>query len=204
MATTKIRQSPKLPAEKRRQQLLASAHRLFREHGYLGTSTEEIARHAGLTKGALYFHFKSKEDILFALVKAMVEDHKKVLASLPTPFTPSKFVELHTSLRSHSRFMEFRSLLDIMGQALRIPRIRKYMNAEYRRTVKLLARQFQPAYGLTPKESEQLAVMLMAMSDGLSVRCCLDERLVDMKTQLRLLRSLFDRVEAGELKCDKD
>ncbi len=55
----RIRQSPKRPAGERRDQLLRAAHELFLRQGYRATSTDEIARRAGLTKGAFYFHFAS-------------------------------------------------------------------------------------------------------------------------------------------------
>src|ERR1700753_1036299 len=44
---------------------------LFAEQGYEGTSLREIAERLGVTKAALYYHFKSKEDI----VRSFTEDH---------------------------------------------------------------------------------------------------------------------------------
>jgi AcrR family transcriptional regulator len=44
---------------------------LFAEHGYEKTSLREIAEALGVTKAALYYHFKSKEDI----VRSLVEDY---------------------------------------------------------------------------------------------------------------------------------
>src|SRR5215510_822445 len=42
---------------------------LFTEHGYEGTSLREIAERLSVTKAALYYHFKSKEDIILSLVE---------------------------------------------------------------------------------------------------------------------------------------
>jgi AcrR family transcriptional regulator len=42
---------------------------LFTEHGYEGTSLREIAERLDVTKAALYYHFKSKEDIIASLVE---------------------------------------------------------------------------------------------------------------------------------------
>ena len=59
--------------ERTRQRLLAEAQRLFRERGYAATSLEQIAEAAEVTKGAIYGHFASKEDLLFLVHKTAME-----------------------------------------------------------------------------------------------------------------------------------
>lgn len=49
--------------------LLASALRLFVSQGYRSTNLEQISGEAKLTKGAVYFYFKSKETVLIELLK---------------------------------------------------------------------------------------------------------------------------------------
>src|SRR6185437_15331611 len=51
---------------------------LFTEHGYDGTSLREIAERLEVTKAALYYHFKSKEDI----VASLMEDYAQKLDAL--------------------------------------------------------------------------------------------------------------------------
>ena len=51
---------------------------LFTEHGYEGTSLREIAERLGVTKAALYYHFKSKEDI----IQSLVEDYQAQMNEL--------------------------------------------------------------------------------------------------------------------------
>src|SRR5262245_25280353 len=53
--------------EATRERILNIALQLFSEQGYEGTSLREIAERLGVTKAALYYHFKSKEEILLAL-----------------------------------------------------------------------------------------------------------------------------------------
>ena len=53
-----------------RERLLAEARRLFRERGYAATSLEQVAEAAQVTKGAIYGHFSSKEDLLLSAIEA--------------------------------------------------------------------------------------------------------------------------------------
>ncbi len=53
-----------------RARLIAEAERLFREQGYAATSLEDIAKAAEVTKGAIYAHFTSKEDLLLSAIEA--------------------------------------------------------------------------------------------------------------------------------------
>jgi AcrR family transcriptional regulator len=54
-----------------RERLLESAKRLFSQRGYYATSVEDIVESAGLSKGAFYFYFKSKEELFKSLVEEM-------------------------------------------------------------------------------------------------------------------------------------
>jgi AcrR family transcriptional regulator len=53
---------------------------LFTEHGYEKTSLREVAERLGVTKAALYYHFKSKEEI----VNSFVEDRMRMMDELIT------------------------------------------------------------------------------------------------------------------------
>ena len=56
-------------AERTRQQILETAQRLFTELGYDATSLQMIADEMGLTKAAVYYHFRAKSDILHAAMR---------------------------------------------------------------------------------------------------------------------------------------
>lgn len=56
------------------QQLIQVGRELFAAHGYAATSTEEIVRHAGVTRGALYHHFSGKEALFAAVLAAVQRD----------------------------------------------------------------------------------------------------------------------------------
>jgi Transcriptional regulator len=55
-------------AEERRNEILDAAEKLFSQKGFEGTSTNDILDKVGIARGTLYYHFKSKEDIMDALI----------------------------------------------------------------------------------------------------------------------------------------
>lgn len=63
------------------QLILDVAFRLFMEKGYENTSIQDIIDHlGGLSKGAIYHHFKSKDDILMAVTDRMTAESNQMLA----------------------------------------------------------------------------------------------------------------------------
>lgn len=58
----------KAEAKATREALLDAAEEVFFDKGVARTSLEQIARHAGMTRGAVYWHFKNKADLFHALI----------------------------------------------------------------------------------------------------------------------------------------
>jgi AcrR family transcriptional regulator len=63
-----------MPAGERREQLLAAALEVFGGRGYHGTSIDDIARRAGVSKGLIYEHFGSKKELHESLLEAHVQE----------------------------------------------------------------------------------------------------------------------------------
>lgn len=58
-------------AEERKNEILDVAGKLFAVKGYDATSTNDILKEIGIARGTLYYHFRSKEDILDAMIERM-------------------------------------------------------------------------------------------------------------------------------------
>jgi len=103
--------------ERTRQRLLAEAQRLFRERGYAATSLEQIAEAAEVTKGAIYGHFASKEDLLLSAIEAgrdsppeyvaMLNDQSRPLRERIAEFARAAAVERPGDVEQLAVFLEF-------------------------------------------------------------------------------------------------
>jgi len=87
--------------EKRKQELLQIAYRMFISRGYESTSVDDIIREAGIAKGTYYYYFETKEQMLEEVIGMMIdretEAAKQILkADLPIP---QKVVGIISSLR---------------------------------------------------------------------------------------------------------
>lgn len=56
-----------------KEELLEAATRLFAKHGYANTSVAQISAEAGVSKGALYHHYESKDAILYGIYQPLLE-----------------------------------------------------------------------------------------------------------------------------------
>ena len=71
-------------ADTTRHRLIAAASRQFAHHPYSLVSLDDILVEAGLTKGAMYFHFPSKQALALAIVDDLNEMSRAAVAELLT------------------------------------------------------------------------------------------------------------------------
>ena len=79
-----------------RDRILAVAMDLFIEQGYEGTSLREIAEPLGFTKAALYYHFRSKQDILRALMEPAIGLQQGLIERIDAARTLEDWADLLT------------------------------------------------------------------------------------------------------------
>ena len=188
--TTKIRQSPKRPAAQRRQQLLKSAQRLFVRKGFRATTVEEIARRAGLTKGALYYHFDNKEHVFLEVLKSVTKKNEAAFsARLEGKVSPAEFLRLFLDMHSEFNANEYGEMMDIWMQAWRIPRTRRYITRRLRTVHRRLGGYIDPAYVSDKKSLPSLTIFILALVHGLSGLRMLVPGVVDLDEQVRLFES---------------
>ena len=115
--------------ERTRQRLLAEAQRLFRERGYAATSLEQIAEAAEVTKGAIYGHFASKEDLMLTAMEAAPSpDYSTTLGDESRPL-PERVAEFSRAVSAEQPGdeAELAVMLEFWAALLRSPdALRRY------------------------------------------------------------------------------
>ena len=100
-------------AEQTRKEILYSALDIFCEKGYSKTTFDEIAKRINLTKGAVYWHFRNKPDIIAALITASFNHtQNKIMSKIPEVNTLS-------DLRAH-----FNCIAELVRD---VPNYRKFL-----------------------------------------------------------------------------
>ncbi len=164
-----------LSETERRAQILRSARSVFIERGYLAARVEDVARRAGLSKGAVYFYFASKRDLFLALVREEHENTYSFLEQAEHDERPAavklldlgrRYLDYFAGLKSPPRFF-----LMMGEQAIRDEEVREEVTAVHERFVDALTRIL--AQGMaegTFRALDPLAVaqLLKALVDGLA------------------------------------
>ncbi len=87
----------------RRRQVIEGAARLFRTKGFDGTSTRDIAAAAGMRSGSPFYHFQSKNALLYVVMQEgmaqALQSQAQALAALPPETAPRE--RLRTLVRHH-------------------------------------------------------------------------------------------------------
>ncbi|MDA8067964.1 MAG: TetR family transcriptional regulator [Actinomycetota bacterium] len=123
--------------ERTRQKLLLAAQRLFREQGYAATSLDQIAEAAALTKGAIYGHFSSKEDLLLSAVEAAPTPDFGTVLNDPSRPARERLAEFGLAAATDDELagdrLELAVTLEFIAALLRNPRELGRYGADHRR-----------------------------------------------------------------------
>lgn len=87
-------------AEKTRQSIIRAAEDLFYIKGVVRTSLQEVAAAAGVTRGAVYWHFKDKVDLLWTIADTIFMPHEEMLDRLVSEENGDPLTNLYTNVVS--------------------------------------------------------------------------------------------------------
>src|SRR6185436_16491383 len=77
--------APPTRKNRKRAEIIAIAKNLFFREGYAGASMAQVAATVGGSKATLYSHFKSKEELLLAVIESVIQTSMEEVRSAPDP-----------------------------------------------------------------------------------------------------------------------
>jgi AcrR family transcriptional regulator len=200
-----------------RTRLLEAAARVYARRGFGGATLDEVAAEAGFTKGAVYAHFGSKENLLLALM----EEHLAGQVAEQVALFDREQITWERPLAGSARWMErleenpdpFRLFVELWVYAQRDERLRRRL-ADGLDTLRATFARFAAASAADagveppPHATEQFANVVVALGVGLPMLRLIDPEAVPaslLGTVLSvLIRATESSGEARELLAEAD
>lgn len=193
------RQQARTQATRRR--LLTAAEKTFARDGFEAARLEDIAGLAGYTRGAFYAHFRSKEDIFFALLEDWVAERigevNAVLATHANPAARLRALREHYAQLAKDRRLVLLSL-EFKLYAIRHPEAHARLRARQRRirasVGEFLHRLVAATGHRLPIPSTAAAAALGALSNALLLENLVDSVTITDQDIRYLLGVFFDAI----------
>jgi AcrR family transcriptional regulator len=165
----------------RREQILDAAVHLFVGNGYDNSTVDDIAKEAGLSKGSIYWYFKSKLEILFEIIDRHVQKSQAELVRMAETdqYGPEALYKSHRELyKTNMQDTDSGKLYNQLSSMVNhYPEIREKM-ADYHRqwdeTVTALIDKAVREGHFAPTNALHISQAVHAMYDGLCMRAQLD------------------------------
>ncbi len=162
-------------ADERRAQIMQAALACFTRKGYNNTTMDDIAAESGLSKGTLYWYFKSKDDLFAAAITSSVADWgAKAIATLEQyPTAPGKLRVLARRMMDLCKELEgfFGLFLEFWASSPRREEAGKLwvdLLVQYKDIVVEIIEEGIRNGEFKPTDAEQLVWAIMAAYDGLA------------------------------------
>lgn len=173
--------------QQRKKQILDAAERVFSERGFDKARVDDIVRESGLSKGALYWYYKSKDAIIRALlervfISEMQNADELVEAEGRADERLRSFV--HFAIQEYRRFEKLLPLAyEFIALAYRSKAVRETLVGYYQHYTGLIARVIQQGIDrgeFKPCDPDVTALALMGMYEGIALLWFLDPGQVDL------------------------
>ncbi|MCD6518596.1 MAG: TetR/AcrR family transcriptional regulator [Anaerolineae bacterium] len=184
--------SPQQRSRETRERILAAAQSCFSQHGYDATGVAEICRRAGVSKGAFYHHFPSKQALFLELFDRWLAGLDAQLLALQeaAPSVPEGLVAM--AEMAERLFQQARGqlplFLEFWTKAVHDPVVWRTLIAPYRRYREFFAQMVRRGIeegSLKPVDPEAAALAIVSMAVGLFLQRVLESDDHDLGSTMR-------------------
>lgn len=193
-------------SEERRSQIIESATKVFAREGFANTRMDDVAAESGLSKGLLYWYFKSKEEIIIAIADVLFGAELRKLQNRTMKGQSARAClenllevyvgDLRAMLKVTPIIYEFYAL------AFRNRAVRRVMQEYLHRFVAILEPLVQRGMDdgeFIPGNARQITITIGATLEGTLLLWAYDPEMVQAEAQLRVgMALLLDGLEASK------
>jgi len=171
-------------SEETRASILDAALRRFSIAGYNAASVDDICNDAGVSKGAFYHHFPSKQALFLALLDGWLQIINAALESLRQPTVPATLLHMTRLLPLVFESADERlpMFLEFCLQASRDDKVWEAMIAPYRHYRAYFSKLIEDGIAegsLKPVDAQAAAQLILSLAVGLLVQGLLDPQGAD-------------------------
>lgn len=190
----------RIPQQKRskatKEQIIETAEKLFREKGFHGTNTKEIAAEAGVAVGSVYAYFHKKKDIYLAVLNGYSERVFRRIPdySVPPAGTPGRSEHfaglLQAIIDAHYAPELHRDLYAMYHQD---PELRKLVKDWQQKAVREFQGSMEEAEGTASRDPEAAAVLLHTCIEAVVQHVTMYEALIGEERIVQEFSIMLDR-----------
>ncbi|MED1437860.1 TetR/AcrR family transcriptional regulator [Aeribacillus composti] len=182
-----------------RQLLLESAVEIFARFGFHGASVDKIAEHAGFSKGAVYAHFRSKEELFLAILEQQMQLHvDNILQVIDGQHSLSHFIETmdeyFLSVRQKNRTWSMLNM-EFLLYAMREESIRRKWSDMITEAVQQISKAIEKLKSKENNDSalsaDEIAWTILSLENGLAIFYYISEDRVPLHLYGKALQNLL-------------
>lgn len=192
-----------------RVRLLQAAGEVFAKHGYDRASLDDVAAAAGLTKGAVYSSFASKDELFYALMREHIDERLALVSSAmsreSTIADATRAAGLGELISSQADWQLL--FIEFWVRAVRDPDLREEF-ARQRRAARELIARFVELHAADlgfelQAPADQIAVAVLALTNGIAIEQLADPEAVDPSLFATALGLLLDGLQVPTVPNDQ-
>ena len=191
-------------SEERKSQILNAAEDVFTKKGFDEARMDDIAEETGLSKGSLYNYFKSKDDLIIAILDRIFQREFRVFESLDlTSMSATDAIWGFAETTSKDVKMMMRLLpitYEFMGLAFRNKLVQKAFKAYFNHYMDILIPIIQHGIDsgeFRPADAKEIALAMGAVMEGTLLLWVYDSSLVNPEQHIRSgMKLLLEGVKA--------
>lgn len=187
-----------------RRRILDAALAEFQDHGYEGTSLQAVAKRAGLTKGAIYWSFRDKQDLFLALVHEQLdlptEKLMRITEDAPSEVETAPLVSQGMAELIRNQPAVMLLMFEHWSLATRDPKLRGGFNRRQSEMRSAMARALEARHATTgvplTYPAERLATGILCLAAGIAMQAMVEPAAAPDELFGELLGIIYDGLAA--------